>query len=105
VALHSAWRYFAARYGLVEAATLEPFPGKELSVREMVAIARQIEAKGAKALLVEPGLFARLAAQVAAEAGLRLVEVDPYGGPGVPGFDSYEALLRSNAERIAEALR
>jgi ABC-type Zn uptake system ZnuABC Zn-binding protein ZnuA len=105
VALHSAWRYFAARYGLVEAATLEPFPGKELSVREMVAIARQIEATGAKALLVEPGLFARLAAQVAAEAGLRLVEVDPYGGPGVPGFDSYEALLRSNAERIAEALR
>ncbi len=105
VALHSAWRYFAARYGLVEAATLEPFPGKELSAREMVAIARQIQASGAKVLLVEPGLFSRLATQVAAESGLRLVALDPYGHGGQPGFDRYETLLRTTAQGLAEALR
>lgn len=105
VALHSAWGYFAARYGLVEAATLEPFPGKELSARELVTVLESVRTTQARALLVEPGLFARTAAQLARETGLKLVTVDPFGGPGIPGYDNYDALLRSNAALLVEALQ
>lgn len=105
VALHSAWRYFSHRYGLVEAATLEPFAGKELSARELVVVLERIRTVKPRALLVEPGLLARAASQLAAETGLKIVTVDPFGGPEIPGYDSYPALLRSNASRLVEALQ
>jgi ABC-type Zn uptake system ZnuABC Zn-binding protein ZnuA len=103
VAVHSAWRYFARRYGLIEAATVEPIPGRELSAKEMVALVEEVRRSGARALVVEPFVFSALARQVARETGVRLVTVDPFGSGALMG--GYARLLEESARRFAEALQ
>lgn len=103
VAVHSAWRYFARRYGLVEAATVEPIPGRELSAKEMVVLVEEVRRSGARALVVEPFVFSKLARQIAGETGVRLVTVDPFGSGSLIG--GYTRLLEENARRFVEALQ
>ncbi|MCX8071020.1 MAG: metal ABC transporter substrate-binding protein [Candidatus Binatia bacterium] len=103
IAVHSAWRYFAHRYGLVEAATVEPVPGRELSAKEMIALVEQVRRSGARALIVEPYVFSKVASQIAAETGIRLVTVDPFGGGALHG--GYIRLMEANARAFVEALR
>ncbi len=103
VAVHSAWRYFARRYGLVEAATIEPVPGRELSAKEMTELVREVRRSQARAVVVEPYAFSKTAAQVAREAGIPLVTIDPFGSGALPG--GYVRLVEENARAFVEALR
>lgn len=103
VAVHSAWRYFARRYGLVEAATIEPVPGRELSAREMVRLVEAVRQSAARAVIIEPYAFSRPAQQIATETQLRLVCIDPFGSG--PLADGYARLLEANAQAFKEALQ
>lgn len=105
IAFHSAWRYFSRRYELKEAAVAEPFPGKELSAREMIAVVESARRSGARILLVEPQFSTHVAEQLANEFGGRVVAMDPFGGPDISGRESYEGLLRYNAKVLSEALQ
>ena len=80
--------------------------------RTRAAILDAIERLGAKGsdlsvatIVAEAQLSRSLAETVAREAGLRLGLLDPTGGDGVAGRDSYEALLRYNAAELQKALR
>jgi zinc transport system substrate-binding protein len=104
VAFHSAWVYFARRYGLRLAAVIEPFPGKEPSPRylaDVVAITRNL---GAKAIFAEPQLNPKAARIIAREAGTKILYLDPIGGPELPGRKSYLELMRYNLAIFKEAL-
>jgi zinc transport system substrate-binding protein len=103
VTFHGSWQYFADRYGLTIAAVVEASPGREPTpayVRDVLVAARTA---GARALFSEPQLNRRAAEVIAQEAGLPLFELDALGG--TPGRDSYEALLRYDADVLEEALR
>ncbi len=103
VPFHDAWAYFAARYQLDLVATLEPFPGREPSARYVAETVLAVRRTGATVIFDERQLSGRTARVVAESGGLRVVTLDPIGGP--PGPESYLDLLRHNASLIAAALR
>lgn len=102
VSAHRAWVYFADRYGLVEAASIEPIPGREPSPRELKALVEEGRRGGLGRLFTEPQFPPAAARVVAGEAGLELTLVDPIGG--VPGRETYPELMRFNAKAFRGGL-
>ena len=68
VSAHRAWVYFADRYGLVEAASIEPVPGREPSPRELKALVEEGRRGGLGRLFTEPQFPPAAARVVAREA-------------------------------------
>ena len=104
VAVHSAWRYFAARYGLEQAGSLHEYPGREPGPAWMAALITQAREAGVRLVVTEAQFDPRLAQQVAREVGVPVVALDPLGGPGVEGMEGYMAMIKTTACRLSEAL-
>lgn len=104
IAVHSAWRYFAARYGLEQVASLHEFPGREPGPAWMAALITAARREGVRVVVTEAQFDTRLAQQVARELGVPVVPLDPLGGPGVEGMDGYAAMIYANTRRLSEAL-
>jgi ABC-type Zn uptake system ZnuABC Zn-binding protein ZnuA len=102
VSAHRAWVYFADRYGLTEAASIEPVPGREPSPRELKALVEEGRRGGLGRLFTEPQFPPAAARVVAREARLALTLVDPIGG--VPGRATYAELMRFNAAAFRSGL-
>jgi ABC-type Zn uptake system ZnuABC Zn-binding protein ZnuA len=102
VPFHDAWPYFAARYRLDLIVEIEPFPGREPSLAYLRMALALIRGSGASIVFSETQLERRPAEVVAAEAGVRLAELDPLGG--LPGRESYQDLLRYNSRILLENL-
>jgi len=103
VAFHSAWVYFARRYGLEQVAAIEPFPGREPSPEWLANIIGIVRKSKVPVVFAEPQLPPRAAQAVAHEAGAKVVTLDPLGG--VPGRTTYVELMRYNVGQMAQALR
>ena len=99
---HGSLFYFADRYGVEVAAVVEPIPGREPTAREIASLVALVKEKRVGALFAEPQLDRRAAEVIAHEAGLVVVQVDPVGG--LPGTETYEALLRQVADALDRAL-
>lgn len=102
IAFHPAWSYFVRRYGLVQAAVIEDFPGKEpdpARIRQVVQIARRLKAR---AVFAEPQFSPRAAQVIAEEAGAKVVMLDPLGRP--PDY-SYLTTMRGNLSQMESALK
>lgn len=102
VSFHPTWVYFARRYGLTQAATIEESPGKEPSpdvIRHAIDVAKQLNAK---AVFTEPQMSPKAAQVVAEEVGAKVLLLDAFGKP--PDYD-YISTMRSNVQTMAEALR
>jgi zinc transport system substrate-binding protein len=104
IALHSAWTYFARRYNLVQAAVVEPFPGREPSPRYLAGLAQLMRREQVQAVVIEPQLSTNAAQALARETGARVGLMDPYGGPGVPGRESYLDLMRYDVASLVRLL-
>ncbi len=104
IALHAAWTYFAPRYNLVQAAVVEPFPGREPSPRYLAGLAQLMRREQVQAVVIEPQLSATAAQALARETKARIGLLDPYGGPGVPERESYLALMRYNVAALVQLL-
>lgn len=103
VPFHDAWPYFARRYGLKLVVEIEPSPGREPTPSYLADVLELIADSGAKAIFSEVQLPVRPAEVVAESAGVEVYQLDPLGG--VEGRESYGALLRYNAQTIAEVLQ
>jgi zinc transport system substrate-binding protein len=104
IALHSAWTYFALRYNLVQAAVVEPFPGREPSPRYLAGLAQLMRREQVQAVVIEPQLSTNAAQALARETGARVGLMDPYGGSGLPGRESYLDLMRYNVASLVKLL-
>jgi zinc transport system substrate-binding protein len=104
VAMHSAWTYFASRYNLLQAAVVEPFPGREPSPRYLAGLTKLMQREGVKVVVIEPQLSPSAAQALARETGARTGMLDPTGGPTLPGRDSYVALMRYNVNELVKLL-
>lgn len=102
VAFHSAWSYFARRYGLVEEAVIEKSPGHEPSPAEMRSVVDTVRRIRAKAVFAEPQFSTKLAEVIADEAGARVVILDPLGSP--PDYD-YIKTMYANLAAMSRVLR
>lgn len=103
VTFHGSMAYFAKRYGLVIAAVVEPLAGREPTATYIAEVVEAIKANHAAALFTEPQLDKAPGQTIAKEANVPLGELDPVGG--VPGRDSYEALLTWNADQLEKVLK
>lgn len=100
VTFHPAWYYFAQEYDFTIAGTFESSPGREPTPRGLQALSETVAASDVRALYVEP-LFSDAAVRAfAADRGLSIASIDDIGGTG--GRDSYESLMRHDAQIIAE---
>lgn len=104
IATHDAWSYFAERYELTPLGNLYESPGHEPSARGLARLLDAARGQGLDAVLSEPQLSASAARALAAEVGARVILVDPLGGPGMDGRESYLELMRFNARAFADAL-
>jgi zinc transport system substrate-binding protein len=105
IALHSAWGYLAQRYGLRQVAAVEPFPGKEPSARYLAALISLARRQGVKTIFAEPQLSDKAARTLAAEIGGNVLILDPVGGEGIVGRDTYIGLMRYNLAAIRAGMK
>ncbi len=104
ITFHPAWTYFAHRYGLVEAAVIEEAPGKEPSVAYIMHVVDVARALDVRAIFAEPQFSTKAADSIAAESGAKVLLLDPIGGPGLEGRDSYLDLMRYDTAQMEEAM-
>ncbi len=107
---HDALGYFADRYGFQVVGTVVPSGTTlaEPSSAELAALVEAIDRLGVRAIFAETTEPATLAEAIAAEAGQGVAVVELYTGSlGEPGSgaDTLIGMLRTNADRIAAALR
>jgi ABC-type Zn uptake system ZnuABC Zn-binding protein ZnuA len=103
VTFHGSMSYFAKRYNIRIAAVVEPLAGKEPTAAYIAEVLGAIKRGNAAALFTEPQLDRGPGEVIAKEAGIPLGELDPVGG--LPGRESYEALLTWNTEQLEKALK
>jgi ABC-type Zn uptake system ZnuABC Zn-binding protein ZnuA len=105
---HDSLGYFADRYGLRIVGTVIPSvsTGASPSAKDLAALADELRSTGARALFIEEGADSRLARQLAAETGLRLVtdlRTHTLSGPDGPA-PTYLAMMRADVRTIVDAL-
>jgi len=104
VSFHPSFSYFARRYNLHEVGTIEVAPGREPTPRHLKNLVAAIRRYGIKVVFAEPQLNPRVAEVIAQEAGVKVLRLDPIGGPPPYGSD-YLKLMRYNLAALDEALR
>jgi ABC-type Zn uptake system ZnuABC Zn-binding protein ZnuA len=105
VSYHDAFPYFAAAYGLTIVGTVVPAPGQDPSAGQVTALIDAIRASGVKAIFSEAQFNPKVEQQLAAEAGVTVVSNLYNDALGAPPVDTYEGMMRWNADRVVEALR
>ncbi len=58
-----------------------------------------------KAIFAEPQFSTKAADAIAGDSGAEVLLLDPIGGPGLAGRDSYIALMRYNVGQMGEAMK
>lgn len=104
IAFHSAFRYFADRYGLRQVAVIEESPGKEPSPRYVAEVIKIIRDTGVKAIFSEPQFSPRVLEAIAHDTGLTVYALDPIE-TGDPEHDSYVSVMRRNREILKRAMQ
>lgn len=104
IAFHSAFRYFADRYGVRQVAAIEEFPGKEPSPAYIAEVMRMIRKADVRAIFAEPQFAPRIVEVIARDLGLKVYTLDPVE-TGDPTRDSYISLMRRNVNVLKEAMR
>jgi ABC-type Zn uptake system ZnuABC Zn-binding protein ZnuA len=105
VTFHSAWNYFSRRYGLRVVGVIEESPGKEPSPKHIARLINEVKRTGARVVFAEPQFSPKLAEVIAREAGAKVLLLDPNGGPGLPGRDTYIGLMRYNLSVLEGAMK
>ena len=106
---HDSFGYFADRYEFEIVGTVVPSGSTAdgTSARELAELTEVIEQQGVPAVFAETTTSDELAQTLAAEVGDDISVVELYTGSlGEPGSDgdTYVAMTRTNAQRIADAL-
>lgn len=104
VTFHSAFAYFANRYDLRIAAVLEEYPGKVPSDRYVRHVVDTLRRLNIRTVFAEPQLSPKLADIIATEVNGRVDTLDPSGDSSYPDRNTYEKLLRYDADKIRRAL-
>lgn len=106
---HDALGYFAERYGFEVVGTVIPSldTRAEASARDVAELVDLIEREGVPAIFAENTTSPNLAEELAAQAGVTIVDdlyTDSLGEPG-SGADTYLGLMQTDAVLIVNALR
>jgi manganese/iron transport system substrate-binding protein len=105
ITFHDAWFYFDRRYGLRDIGAIEQSPGQQPSAAYLTALIKQARDNHVRAIFAEPQFSPKLAAQLAASAGIKTVS-DLYDDTlgTTPQLQTYEGMMRYDVDTIVKAL-
>jgi ABC-type Zn uptake system ZnuABC Zn-binding protein ZnuA len=104
ISFHDAFPYFAAAYGLTIDGTIVDSPGQDPSAAQIAALVDLVRAKDIKAIFSEAQFNSELAQAIGDQTGATVVSdlyTDTLGNAPV---DTYAGLMRSNVDKVVEAL-
>ncbi len=104
---HPSFGYLAGRYGLEQVGAIYPFsPSAEPSARDIAALENSILEYGVPAVFAESTVNPKLAEQVAADTGVKVVALysGSLGEPG-SGAETYISLMRYDVSAIVSSLK
>jgi zinc transport system substrate-binding protein len=104
VSFHASWDYFARRYGLDSAGIIEAAPGRNPTPIQVKNIVEMIKKYQIRAVFAEPQLNSRAADVIAREAGVKVLLLDPMGGPKQKNKRTYVDLMAYNLDILKEAM-
>ena len=104
VCFHPAWDYFARRYALESVGVIEAAPGRHPTPRSIQNIIFLIKQQNIRAVFAEPQLNPKVAEVIAKEADVKVLFLDPMGGPNIKGRNSYFDLMKHNLKVFQEAM-
>lgn len=104
VSYHEHWPYFAARFGLVSFDTIELKPGIDPTPRHIEELVREMKTEKIPLIIREPQFPEKVPALIARQTGAALVKLPIMPG-GVPGTDTYIALMDHNVNAVVKALK
>jgi ABC-type Zn uptake system ZnuABC Zn-binding protein ZnuA len=99
---HDTWPYFARRFGLVIAATIEEHPGVPPSAAYTARLVERMRGAGVRVIIGEPAVSAALLRRIGEQAGARVVTLAPSVGADAEATD-YLTLFDVNVRRLAGA--
>jgi len=105
VSFHASWDYFARRYGLEPVGVIESAPGRNPTPLQIKNIVDQIKRHNIQAVFAEPQLNPRAAEVIAKETKVKVLLLDPLGGPGIKRRSNYIDLMRYNLNVLQEAMQ
>ena len=105
---HEALGYFAAHYGFKVVGVVLPggVTGDEARPQDVAELVKAIKAQNVPAIFTENVANDKLASEVAAQTGVKVVQAlytDALGAPGTPG-ETYLGMMRANLKTIVGAL-
>jgi len=103
VTAHDTWPYFARRFGLTIAATIEERPGVPPSAAYVAQLVARMRATGIRVVIGEPAAPTALVRRIADQAGARVVTLAP-SVDADPEATDYVTLFDVNVRRLAGAL-
>lgn len=101
--VHPSLAYFLRRYGIPVAGYVEPKSGVKPSPQDLKHLIDTAQQDQVRAVFSEVQLPRRAIAAIAESLQLPLYELDPLGG--MDGRDTYEALMKYNADIIRKGLQ
>lgn len=104
VTFHDAFPYFAEAYGFDLVGVILQNPDAEPSSREVADLVRKIESAAVPAVFTEPQFNAKLAEAIASETDVEAYELYTDTLQDGASAGSYEAMMRTNIDRIKEGL-
>jgi zinc/manganese transport system substrate-binding protein/manganese/iron transport system substrate-binding protein len=105
VTFHDAFPYFAEAYGFEMVGVILQNPDAEPSSREVAEVVQTVEREQVPAVFTEPQFSSGLADTIAQEADVEVHELYTDTLVRDEAGDTYEAMMRTNTDRIVEALR
>ena len=105
VSFHASWDYFARRYNLESAGVIEAAPGRNPTPIQIKNIVAMIKKYHIRAVFAEPQLNPRAAEIIAREAEVKVLLLDPLGGPNLQGRSTYIDLIKYNLNVMQEAMK
>ena len=104
ISYHEHWPYFAARFGLVYAGTIELKPGIDPTARHIEEIIGTMRAEHIPIVVREPQFPEKVPSLIARQAGAKLVKLPIMPG-GVPDTETYIAEIDYIVHTLVDAVR
>lgn len=105
VTFHDAFPYFAREYGLTVVGVAVEAPGQDPSAGDTAALIEAIRTSGVRAIFAENQFPAKLADELAAQTGTKVVANLYDDSVGDPPVTSYEEVIRWDVTQIVAGLR
>jgi len=101
---HTAWAYFARRFGFAIRGSIASQVGSEPSAKHLADLIQTIRSEKIRVIVSEPQINPKLPQMLAQETGARVVVLTPIPG-ALPGTETYRSMIEYDVDQLVNALK